>query len=1082
MKGLERMKKFLSLLLTLAMLAGMCTIPAFAEEAEVPAKVNAELASLEFTSGGSVISGPVEGNVKATATVMADGAEKVSLYLVAYDSNNAISSIDLASAEFAGGETKVIETLSGVDAASASKVRALVWKSNLEPVCEDVVLGSQAVLTEASINVGGYTYDGVVDSESKKVTFYVPSGRYLNEINSLKGQAAPGVTPEVDSVSYNLSAIGESVAIDGANGDGTYDADKLSRISVVSADGKTTQGYDAEYKFLQVERRYDVTGVSYSNGNFTQLNNGTAKEGSISESVVTVAAKSQEGDSFSVETEDGNSFIRMVKTNATKGNNIQFRGSTFEDLHENDYVKTSFRFRINNFIPIANGAFAYLEHGGTDQGVLVATGSNTFTLYARANGSNSIGKRYEYCPDLNAGQWYEYTTVYEKGDFENGYIVKTYIDGKYIGSTAQNAEGTPVTFDRTKGIDLRIAAFGQGIMTFDVDDVEVFAEINKDAFEGKPTLHILGDSIARWYATNSKNQQGWGPVLTEEFDAEKINVLNHSVGGYNSNIYLNGANRSNLKSDPIWQSIKRNLKSGDFVMIAIGRNEKNTEDGTNSTDALKANLKIFADDCKALGVTPIFVNALPERDKMDNSDGTVTYIITNWLNNGSGFRAAKDVKNFATENGYVMLDLNAAFFHALSDKSSDEITSHFLTDDGVHISEKGAALATELLVKLINESSCSLKDYFAKSYDDTHAYVKSATATVNGVTYKADVNHDSKTVMFESAILRTATEYPDLSNVEVTIEANGTPSLESVVDLTSNKTFTVTLNETSVGSDGEEIVNEIDSETYIIGFDKAVYVRTYNAQAGANMATNHATAARRGAPGHDKYTKGDGAWFVQNMIYSSDGVFDEANSAGTVNVQTDSQNSANKVIKLTKTVAGKALNFSSNAGESAKSNSKIAVEFKIRVNDLKSANSNANEGCIYINSSNLDQILITRMGAQADKYFVGYRPNADDNAILSCVGKELGFGEWHTVKYVFRKDTSITAGYTMELYIDGEFITETDFKNRQSSSGSYIQPTGSLQKWPSAFSAENAQIAVRTFSNTLADVDFDDIVITAVAD
>ena len=102
MKGMERMKKFISLLLTVAMLAGMGTVSALAEETEASVKVNAELAYLEFTSGGNVISGPVEGNVKATATVMADGAERVSLYLAAYDSNNAVSSIDFVTAEFFG--------------------------------------------------------------------------------------------------------------------------------------------------------------------------------------------------------------------------------------------------------------------------------------------------------------------------------------------------------------------------------------------------------------------------------------------------------------------------------------------------------------------------------------------------------------------------------------------------------------------------------------------------------------------------------------------------------------------------------------------------------------------------------------------------------------------------------------------------------------------------------------------------------------------------------------------------------------------------------------------------------------------
>lgn len=152
---------------------------------------------------------------------------------------------------------------------------------------------------------------------------------------------------------------------------------------------------------------------------------------------------------------------------------------------------------------------------------------------------------------------------------------------------------------------------------------------------------------------------------------------------------------------------------------------------------------------------------------------------------------------------------------------------------------------------------------------------------------------------------------------------------------------------------------------------------------------------------------------------------------------------------------------------------------------MSSADTNAGSGTLYINSGHLDQILVTRIGAPEGKYFIGYRPNADDGKIFTYTAKPLSFGETHNVKYVFNKDASAPSGYRMAIYIDGEFITETDCSYRVDTSSEHSVPAGDLTSWPGSATSfgtlvREAQIMIRTFSQCLADVEFDNFVITCI--
>ncbi|MBN1972591.1 MAG: alpha/beta fold hydrolase [Sedimentisphaerales bacterium] len=74
-----------------------------------------------------------------------------------------------------------------------------------------------------------------------------------------------------------------------------------------------------------------------------------------------------------------------------------------------------------------------------------------------------------------------------------------------------------------------------------------------------PTLFICGDSTA---ANGNPKQRGWGALLIDYFDTNKLNIVNYSQGGINFPSYY--ASR--------WPQVAAALKPGDFVVVELGHN------------------------------------------------------------------------------------------------------------------------------------------------------------------------------------------------------------------------------------------------------------------------------------------------------------------------------------------------------------------------------------------------------------------------------------------------------------------------------------------------------------------------------
>ena len=88
--------------------------------------------------------------------------------------------------------------------------------------------------------------------------------------------------------------------------------------------------------------------------------------------------------------------------------------------------------------------------------------------------------------------------------------------------------------------------------------------------EAERTLWIIGDSTVR---NGNGDGVGWGEVLAEHFDTDRIAIANRAIGGRSSRTY---------RLEGRWQAVLDEAKPGDFVLIQFGHN-----DGANPQDPEK---------------------------------------------------------------------------------------------------------------------------------------------------------------------------------------------------------------------------------------------------------------------------------------------------------------------------------------------------------------------------------------------------------------------------------------------------------------------------------------------------------------
>jgi lysophospholipase L1-like esterase len=213
-----------------------------------------------------------------------------------------------------------------------------------------------------------------------------------------------------------------------------------------------------------------------------------------------------------------------------------------------------------------------------------------------------------------------------------------------------------------------------------------------------PTFHIVGDSTVRSGGTGV-GLWGWGERIAPFFDTNKINVINHAIGGRSARTFV---------TEGRWDKVAADIKPGDFVIVQFGHNDqgqignpamKRRPDGKGIGDETVNDPKPdgtpelvhtfgwymakMVSEAKAKGATAIICSPIPHKQHWENERDFVN--ITSWD------------QQVASNNGALFFDLTMVVTKAYKEAGNDKVETYF-ADKGTHTTDIGAQLNAACVV------------------------------------------------------------------------------------------------------------------------------------------------------------------------------------------------------------------------------------------------------------------------------------------------------------------------------------------------------------------------------------------------
>jgi lysophospholipase L1-like esterase len=235
--------------------------------------------------------------------------------------------------------------------------------------------------------------------------------------------------------------------------------------------------------------------------------------------------------------------------------------------------------------------------------------------------------------------------------------------------------------------------------------------------KGCPMLFTIGDSTVKNNDNDENGMWGWGSVIAELFDTDRITVENHAKAGRSARTFLDEGR---------WDKVYNAIQPGDYVIMQFGHNDA----GDINTGKARAELpgagdeskvfrmeatgkyqviytfgwylRKFIMDVKERGGIPIVLSHTP-RNKFDNGE-----IERNTTSFGQWTREAAEAA------GAYYIDLNKISGDKLQKIGSDEglrAVGEYFNHDHTHSSLKGAKMNAQSIVEGLKETDCTLKDY-----------------------------------------------------------------------------------------------------------------------------------------------------------------------------------------------------------------------------------------------------------------------------------------------------------------------------------------------------------------------------------
>ncbi|MBP1202344.1 lysophospholipase L1-like esterase [Duganella sp. 1411] len=204
-----------------------------------------------------------------------------------------------------------------------------------------------------------------------------------------------------------------------------------------------------------------------------------------------------------------------------------------------------------------------------------------------------------------------------------------------------------------------------------------------------PSLFLVGDSTVKSGGANGAI--GWGERIAPFFNTDKINVVNHAIGGRSSRTFF---------TEGRWDKVLAQLKAGDIVAIQFGHNDgarigdpagknRGSVPGTGPEtvedtrpDGVKEQVHTFGwymaryvADAKAKGATVILLSPVPHRDVWEQGRDFANY--------------AQWDEEVARKNGALFADLTMIVSDAYRKAGAVTVNGYF-SDARTHTNEAGA--------------------------------------------------------------------------------------------------------------------------------------------------------------------------------------------------------------------------------------------------------------------------------------------------------------------------------------------------------------------------------------------------------
>lgn len=224
----------------------------------------------------------------------------------------------------------------------------------------------------------------------------------------------------------------------------------------------------------------------------------------------------------------------------------------------------------------------------------------------------------------------------------------------------------------------------------------------------KPVVYLVGDSTMSDKRISSYPETGWGMPFPYYLNDE-IEVENHARNGRSTRTFI---------EEGRWETIKKTLKKGDFVLVQFGHNDEvPTKSRYTEPKKFQEFLRQYVSETREFGAHPILLTPITRRQFDKNGQVKETHEQYSAL-----------MREVAETEKVPLIDMDRKSQAMLTEIGEEKSTLLFLqlepgqnpnypdgVTDNTHFSETGARMMAELVMQGLGELDHELANYIVKA-------------------------------------------------------------------------------------------------------------------------------------------------------------------------------------------------------------------------------------------------------------------------------------------------------------------------------------------------------------------------------